>query len=227
MPTAAKRPVERMVRHRCLVGAGNRVYLLATAEAEWGADMALLDCVVAGNDLDDFSVELLCGASLVCVAMGGVDCRPNHPPASAPVTPINAAPTAHHRLFLAMLVACVSAAAASRAPRLYCSFNWCEIIRRCHSRSASIFLASSASLACQSASSISVFLCKSLGWMPRLPSRKFSFGVDSGSFMAVQMSIVGSSHAAAGSVRVFEPGASRAIYRRWSGHDGCSAMPNV
>ena len=34
-------------------------------------------------------------------------------------------------------------------------------------------------------------------------------------------------HAVAGRVRVFEPGASRAIRGRYAVHDWCSAMPNV
>ncbi len=37
----------------------------------------------------------------------------------------------------------------------------------------------------------------------------------------------GTSHSAFGRVRVFEPGESRAIHRRWSSHGGCSAMPNA
>lgn len=37
----------------------------------------------------------------------------------------------------------------------------------------------------------------------------------------------GTSHAASGRARVFEPGASRAISGQWISHDGCSAMPNV
>lgn len=46
-------------------------------------------------------------------------------------------------------------------------------------------------------------------------------------FVFLVMMNEGTSHSAAGSVRVFEPGASLAIHGRWSSHGGCSAMPNA
>jgi hypothetical protein len=43
----------------------------------------------------------------------------------------------------------------------------------------------------------------------------------------LQVPSEGTSHAAAGSVRVLGPGESRAIHWQWSSHGGRSAMPNV
>ena len=70
-------------------------------------------------------------------------------------------------------------------------------------------------------------LSSSLVCPPWKPRRKLSWSDCVFSAKGASMLNEGTSHAAAGSVRVFEPGESLAIHGRWSSHGGCFAMPNV
>ena len=140
---------------------------------------------------------------------------PRAAPANVPRTPMMAA----------NLIA-RSFARASCKFKLNCSRNWRIPMRRSHSFSASMcFSVPAFHPACHCASLASDMPSSSSLDIPRNPSSNSELS----SSLVISHHVTEASvlHSGAARVRVFEPGASRAIQRQWSGHGGCSAMSNV